>query len=94
MMSSTKAKESRIEIRVSQEDKKLLEQAASLQGLSLSQYMLSTALDIAKEKIATHEKMVLSNRDRDLFIALIDNPPAPCKALKSAVHRYNQKYGL
>lgn len=82
------AKTSRIDLRVTAEQKELLEKAASLNGLSLSSFVLSNSLEAAQEKIACHNELVLSDRDRDLFLSLIENPPEPCEALKSAMKEY------
>ena len=71
------AKSNRIDLRVSQEQKDLLETAASIKGISLSAYLLSNCLEKAKADIAKHQKLVLSDRDRDLFLSLIANPPQP-----------------
>jgi hypothetical protein len=35
----------------------------------------------------------LSDRDRDRFLALLDNPPPPNKALRRAAGRYKKRYG-
>lgn len=37
--------------------------------------------------------MTLSDRDRDLFIKLIDVPPAPQPSLRKAVSRYRARRG-
>lgn len=34
------------------------------------------------------ERRVLSNRDRDLFIALLERPPIPVDALRRAAQRH------
>lgn len=40
-----------------------------------------------REELAT----VLSNRDRDLFLALLDNPPPASKALRRAAAQYKKR---
>lgn len=92
MAPSSKNKESRVELRVSQEQKSLLERAAHLRGVSLSAYMLSHTLAAAREDIAAHEKLVLSERDWNLFVSMLENPPEPTDALKSAVKKFRDKY--
>ena len=87
-----KRKYSRIDLRVTPEQKDLLEQAASLAGLSLSAYMLSQCLKVARENIEDHQRLVLSDRDRSLFLSLIENPPEPCQDLKSAMKRFQDEY--
>jgi uncharacterized protein (DUF1778 family) len=92
MTISSKNKESRVELRVSQEQKSLLEKAAHLRGLSLSAYLLSHTLAAAREDIAAHERLVLSERDWDLFVTVLENPPEPCQTLQSAVKNFQDKY--
>ena len=40
--------------------------------------------------VETHETRKLSNRDRDVFLALLDNPPAPNDALRSAAAAFKR----
>ncbi len=91
-MPTTKAKKSRLDIRIDQDQKELLERAASLRGLSLSSYLLSNSIEAATRDIESHEKLVLSDNDRDLFLSLMENPPEPNQALKSAMRRFQEEY--
>lgn len=92
LQKSERAKISRIDVRVTTEQKEILEKAASWSGLSLSSFVLSNSLEAAQEKIAFHDKLVLSDRDWDLFVSLMENPPEPCEALKSAMREYLEEY--
>lgn len=92
-MLEASAEDTRIDLRVTQEEKELLERAASLKGISLSAYTLSHLLPVAKQDIATHERLVLSNRDRDLFLSVMENPPELKGKLKAAIDEYRKKYG-
>ena len=93
MSEASSAKDCRIDLRVTQEQKELLERAASLKGISLSAYTLFHLLPAAKQDIDVHERLVLSNRDRDLFMSVMENPPELKGKLKSAIHKYREKYG-
>lgn len=93
MSETSSAKDCRIDLRVTQEQKELLERAASLKGISLSAYTLFHVLAIAKQDIDANERLVLSNLDRDLFMSVMENPPELKGKLKSAIHKYRQKYG-
>ncbi|MEH1768420.1 MAG: DUF1778 domain-containing protein [Nostoc sp.] len=94
MSEKSSAKDCRIDLRVTQEQKELLERAASLKGISLSAYTLFHVLPVAKQDIDANEKLVLSNLDRDLFLSVMENPPELKGKLKSAIHKYRQKYDL
>lgn len=93
MSETSSAKDSRIDLRVTLEQKELLERAASLKGVSLSAYTLFHVLPAAKQEVDAHERLVLSNRDRDLFMSIIENPPELKGKLKSAIKKYREKYG-
>ncbi len=80
-------------MRVTQEQKQLLEKAASLRGISLSAYTLLHLLPVAQQEIDASERLVLSNRDRDLFLSMMENPPELKGKLKTAIHKYRDKYG-
>ncbi|MBW4423330.1 MAG: DUF1778 domain-containing protein [Nostoc desertorum CM1-VF14] len=92
MSEISSAKDCRIDLRVTQEQKELLERAASLKGISLSAYTLFHVLPVAKQDIDANERLVLSNLDRDLFMSVMENPPELKGKLKSAIHKYRQKY--
>jgi uncharacterized protein (DUF1778 family) len=88
----TTSKTNRIDLRVNKEQKDLLETAASIKGISLSAYLLANCLETAKADIAKHQKLILSDRDRDLFLSLIANPPQPKPDLVEAMQEFQQEY--
>lgn len=75
-------KDSRVDFRVSDVQKSLLERAAEIKHLSLSSYILSSLIKQAELDIAENEMLILSNKDRDLVMSALDNPPEPNEALK------------
>ena len=75
-------KDERIYFRVNSKQKALLEQVAELKHVSLSSYVLTSSLKQAQIDLAENEILVLSNRDRDLVMSALENPPEPNKALK------------
>lgn len=48
-------------------------------------YTLFYVLPAAKQEVDAHERLVLSNRDRDLFKSVMENPPELKGKLKSAL---------
>jgi uncharacterized protein (DUF1778 family) len=93
MSKISSAKDNRIDLRVTQAQKELLEKAASIRGVSLSAYTILHLLPLAQQEVAAQEKLVLSDRDRDLFLSKIENPPELNGNLKSAIEKYLDKYG-
>ena len=75
-------KDSRVDFRVSDVQKSLLERAAEIKHLSLSSYILSASIKQAELDIAENEMLILSNRDRDLVMSALENPPEPNEALR------------
>lgn len=75
-------KDVRIDLRANIQQKSTLEKAAELKHISLSSYILSTSLKQAQIDLTKNDTLVLSNRDRDLIMMALDNPPEPNDALK------------
>ena len=77
------AESARINLRTSPEAKALIERAAALVGTTVSSFMLLNAYEAAQRLVAQHDSLVLSDRDRDEFLAAMDDPGQPNEALKS-----------
>ncbi len=75
-------KNNRINIRLSNDDKSLLELAAQLNKQSLSAYIYDIAMKQAELDIKKNEKIVLADKERDVLLKALDNPPLPNKALR------------
>lgn len=93
MSTSPVPKDNRIDLRVTREQKELIEQAAALRGVSVSAYTLLHLLPLAQQDIEDRQRLSLSNRDRDLFLSALENPPKLQGKLKSAINEYQNKYG-
>jgi len=86
--------DARLNFRLPGELKRLIEQAAVKRGQSVSEYAVSTLVSNAHEVIRQDELTELSRRDRDRFIALLDDADAePNEALKAAAQRYVEQLG-
>ena len=84
-----KKEDSRIEIRVSSEDKNLFEYAKDLHGSSsLSEYIRFILHRESKAIIEENDRVLASQRDREIFFsALMDDKPKVNPALVSAFKR-------
>lgn len=82
----------RMHCRVTPQNKAILQKAAALTGQDLTSFVTDATVDRALEVIEKHERLSLSNRDRDLFFAALENPPEPSARLKSAAAKYKRKY--
>ena len=54
---------------------------------------VSAAQATAKRIIQEHEILLLSARDREVFVNALLNPAAPNEKLRRAARRYQQKHG-
>ena len=59
----------------------MIERAAALMGSTVSSFMLQNAYEAATRVVAQQEVITLSDRDRDAFLDMLDNPPEPTQAL-------------
>ncbi|WP_017721021.1 type II toxin-antitoxin system TacA family antitoxin [Kamptonema formosum] len=82
-----------IELQLSEDQKKTLEEAAARRCMTLSEYLLDIAVNAATEEIPEPESIVLSERDWDIFVSALENPPEPNEALKAAIKENQEKYG-
>ncbi|EAT6371995.1 DUF1778 domain-containing protein [Salmonella enterica] len=83
-------KKQRIDLRLNEDDKHMIEEAAALTNQSISQFMVSTASERAAEVIDQHRRQLLNEESWNLVMEAITNPPAPNDRLKRAVKRLQE----
>jgi hypothetical protein len=66
-----------------------------IEQVSESELRVRKAKVIPVDELEFTEQRVapLSDRDRDIFLALLDNPPEPNEALREAVKEYDRQHG-
>lgn len=75
---------SRIELRVREDEKATLARAASLERTDLTNFILRTALPAARAVIDRAEYLRLSERDSLRVLDLLEHPPEPNEKLVAA----------
>ena len=75
------------------EHKRVIEQAATLQGQTVSSFAVSTLLKAAEEAIQRARTLRLSANDFQLFIRMVDASAEPNATLKAAAGRYLKRRG-
>jgi uncharacterized protein (DUF1778 family) len=85
-------KPERLEARVTREQKKLIERAAELDGRSITDLIVASALSAARQVIQDHEMLKLAARDREVFVQALLNPPQPAVRLRQAVRRFKEAF--
>lgn len=79
-------KTERIDIRLSRAHKAVIEEAAALRGQSLSAFVVSQALEQALRLRLT----LLTRRDWERFLGIMDRPEEPTPALVAAAKRHGR----
>jgi uncharacterized protein (DUF1778 family) len=87
-MATATATQARIDFRATNETKALIERAAALLGMTVSEYAKWVLTEKSHEIVRETETRVLSDRDRDRFLDLLDRPAAPNQALLNAADEF------
>lgn len=74
-------KKQRIDLRLNEDDKHMIEEAAAMTNQSISQFMVSTASARAAEVIDQHRRLLLNEESWNLDMDAITNPPADRKSV-------------
>lgn len=77
----TSSRRHRLEVRVTPEQDALVRQAADLEGITVTAFVLDTVTTRAKRVVKQHQDLVLSNDAFDRFIAELDKPAKPVPEL-------------
>jgi uncharacterized protein (DUF1778 family) len=87
MAPSVAARDDRIELRATKEEKRLLVAAAAQERLDVTSFIMRRVLPAAREMVDKAERIVLSKRDTERVLNLLENPPKPTRALLEAARR-------
>lgn len=91
-MSTNSRSDARLNFRLSNDLKVVIEQAAGYLGQSVSEFAVSTLVRSAQNVIEQHDRTELSKKDRDVFLALLDDvDAAPNADLAAAAEKYKQE---
>ena len=83
MISTSKTRSDRIELRTKPEIKAIIERAAQLRNTTISAYLIESGLLQAQSDLQKSETLILQEDDRNLFYSLMNSPPEPNEALRS-----------
>ena len=86
-------KSERLEMRLTREQKDLIERAARIKGLNVTSFAVPTVLGAAQEVVGHQSMTLLSDRDFKKFLKLLDADEQPAPKLKAAVKRLNKLRG-
>jgi len=82
-------KNARFDTRLPEEQKVFFERAARLGGYrSLTDFVVITVQEKAKEIISERERVIASVKDREIFFDAISNPKSPNETLTKAANEF------
>ena len=87
MPATTAARDDRIELRATREEKRLLAAAAAYERLDVTSFIMRNVLPAAREVVDRAERIVLTERDTLRVLELLEYPPKPTPALMAAARR-------
>lgn len=85
------AKSARIETRVSQELKELIERAASFSGRTVSEFVLAHVEVAAQKVIQEHERLQLDQEQSQILVDALLSSRKPNKNLSRAMENYRKR---
>jgi uncharacterized protein (DUF1778 family) len=90
-MAQTAAKRTeRLDARVTKEEKRVIETAAHLRGVSVTDLLRTTVTDAASRIIREREVLTLSEKERRIFVESLMNPPQPNQSALAAAKRFRR----
>jgi len=90
---SHSGKRERLEARITPEQKELVQRAASLEGRSVTDFIIETVEAAAQKVIRSHQVLQLTDRETQAFFAALESPPRPSDELREAARRYREFIG-
>lgn len=90
MSAQHETKNERVQVRIGTDAKRMLQRAAALANTSVSAFVVNSALDAAGRLIEARERLVLGERDWDVFFEALINPPEPNQDLKDAFEAHDR----
>ncbi len=80
-------KKQRIDLRLSPNDKSLIEEAAAMTNQTITQFMVNSASERAAEVIEQHRRLILNEESWALVMDALSKPAAPNEKLQRAAKR-------
>ena len=90
---SSRPRIERLEARISREQKQLFQRAADLQGRTLTDFVVSSAQEVAVRTIGEMQIIRLNAEDSRAFAEALLNPREPTERLRAAARRYREMLG-
>lgn len=90
-MTYSTAKSERINLRLQQSAKQLIERAATFEGKTVSSFIVSSALASAEKALHEHESIRLTEKDAQRFFDALAKPVSFNKKLLEALAEHDRR---
>ncbi len=90
MKSKPERKETRLVARASTEVQEIIQRAADYSGATISQFLIESAMEKARNVIEQSEALHLSMAGADALFDALENPPKANKKLRKAAQHYQE----
>jgi uncharacterized protein (DUF1778 family) len=81
----------RLQANVSLKQKRLIERAATLRGVTEHEFVAASAVEAASKMIQDLDVLHLGDEAREVFVDAILSPSVPNRALRAAANRYEKR---
>jgi uncharacterized protein (DUF1778 family) len=92
-MSNSASRDDRVDVRLPAAVKRLLMRAAAYNGVSLSSFIVASAVQRAQQMVTEQEVLELAPHDWRNFLARLDKAGRRRPRLERAVRRYSKRRG-
>ena len=89
-MNKSNQPSARLEARVDPEIKARWQQAADLEGRSLTDFIITSMQESSERVIQRHQRMKLTQQDSRDFVETLIDPPKPNERLIEAARKYQE----
>jgi uncharacterized protein (DUF1778 family) len=86
-LTAVRRRDQRLEARVTPDQKELIERAACVQGQTVTDFVAGALQEAAKQAITEHTVWKLTQRQQQVFIGALLDPPAPNQKMREAYRR-------
>jgi len=76
-----------LEVTLTEDLQQLIHAAAAVSGRPINEFVIDAAAEASRRVLAGEPVTVLSDRDRDLFLELLEHPSEPNSTLRQAANR-------
>ena len=91
MAPANTTRSARIDLRLSQPAERRIERAASVEGKTVSAFVVSSALDSAETTIGRHEAVAPAREAAVRFFDALAEPPPPNDRLRAALEEHARR---